>query len=497
MSFVLGIDLGTSSIKAILVDKSGIIHKSKSKNITLINTKVNHSEQDPEEWFLKTKELIKEITSELKNDSKKIEGISFSGQMHGLILLDKNFNILRNAILWNDTRTTKQCEDIYTKMGEEKLLNITKNHALEGFTLPKILWVKDNEKEILAQTRFFLLPKDYLRFRITGEVFTDLSDAAGTLLLDVERRKWSDYICDLFDINKQICPPLVYSHEQCGTVMSSLAKETGLPSDVKVIAGAADNACGAVGSGILEEGKSLCSIGTSGVMLTYEKENNVNYEGRLHFFNHAEENAYYSMGVTLSAGNSLQWLKKILKESKLNKITNDINSTSPGANGLLFSPYLVGERTPYADADIRATFLGLDGSHETKHLVRAIIEGVTFSLKESLDILEENKSIDSIISIGGGAKNKVWLQIQADIFNTEIIKLASDQGPSLGAAMLAAYGCGWFDSLQDASKVFLRYDEKYAPIPENVMKYKKLYILYKKVYMQTRSLNYKLKEFRQ
>src|SRR5699024_5383737 len=232
-----------------------------------------------------------------------------------------------------------------------------------------------------------------------------------------------------------------------------------------------DNACGAVGSGILQEGKALCSIGTSGVMLTHEKEDNTNYKGKLHFFNHAKTNAYYSMGVTLSAGNSLQWFQKILKEKTLEKVIANIDSTEPGADGLLFSPYLVGERTPHADANIRATFLGLDNSHDTKHLVRAIIEGVTFSLWESLDFLMENRSIDSMISIGGGSKNETWLQIQADIFNIEVIKLANDQGPSLGAAMLAAFGCDWFDSLDACSDVFVKYGEKYTPRKENVKKY--------------------------
>lgn len=498
MRYVIGIDLGTSAVKAILVDFGGIVHQTASKSYPLIQEKSGYSEQAPEEWYEKTKEAIAELLKKFEGKVDEIEGISFSGQMHGLVLLDKQFNVLRNAILWNDTRTTKQCQEIYSVIGKNRLLAITKNTALEGFTLPKLLWVKENERPIFDQTKLFMLPKDYLRFRMTGVAQTDYSDAAGTLLLEVAEKKWSKEICEAFGINIEICPPLVESHAYSGTVTKEFAEETGLSVTTKVFTGAADNACGAIGAGILSEGKTLCSIGTSGVILCYEKPKKREYEGKLHYFNHGEEDAYYSMGVTLSAGYSLNWFRQTFGEAEsYDSLLNGIEQLPPGANGLLFTPYLVGERTPHADASIRSSFIGVDSSHTKVHFVRAILEGVTFSLKETLDILRSNHhEINTIISIGGGAQNKAWLQMQADIFNAKVVKLASEQGPALGAAIIAVYGCGWYSSLQECSRVFISYEKAYEPIPSNVEAYEKLYALYKKVYVQTRELNKDLEIFR-
>ncbi|SFD88440.1 xylulokinase [Lentibacillus persicus] len=498
MGYVLGIDLGTSSVKGVLVDRGGVTYQSISKTYPLINEKPGYSEQDPHLWYKKTVELVSELVSKLNGKAEKIEGISFSGQMHGLVLIDDDLNVLRNAILWNDTRTAPQCREIHNTLGKEKLLDITKNRALEGFTLPKLLWVKKNEKGIFDRIKYFLLPKDYLRFRLTGNIQTDYSDAAGTLLLDVANKKWSEEICETFGVNKDICPPLVESHEFCGTITSHFADETGLSSTTKVFAGGADNACGAIGSGVLTNGKALCSIGTSGVMLSYDESGNKDYKGKLHYFNHGKQNAFYSMGVTLSAGYSLQWFQQAFRiDDPLESLFKELDSTLIGAQGLIFTPYLVGERTPYADASIRASFIGMDTFHEKKHFVRAIMEGVTFSLKESLDLLRENNiEVNSIISIGGGSKNNLWLQMQADIFNTRVIKLSNDQGPSLGAAILAAYGCGWYNSLEECAKVFITYEKYYDPIEENVEKYNALYDVYKKVYSRTRDLNRELEIYR-
>ena len=498
MKYVIGVDLGTSAVKILLVNMNGEVVSEVSKAYPLIHDKSGYSEQNPEEWVEKTVEGLSELLADFNEESENIEGISFSGQMHGLVLLDKENNVLRNAILWNDTRTTEQCRQIYEAVGEEKLLAITKNPALEGFTLPKLLWVKQYEPEIFKQASVFMLPKDYLRFRLTGKIHSEYSDAAGTLLLNVSEKKWSTEICEIFEIQPAICPPLVESHGFIGEITSDVASKTGLFESTKVFAGGADNACGAIGSGILSEGRTLCSIGTSGVVLSYEEKNDQDFQGKVHYFNHGEENAYYTMGVTLAAGHSLSWFKNTFAQDEtFENLLQDVDSIPIGANGLLFTPYLAGERTPYADANIRGSFIGMDASHKRKDFVRSVLEGITFSLNESIEIFRENgKRIDTVISIGGGAKNEAWLQMQADIFNANIVKLSSEQGPGMGAAMLAAFGVGWFSSLRECADKFVSAVKTYEPIADNVEQYQKLFQLYKQVYKQTKSINDELLEFR-
>jgi xylulokinase len=498
MKYVIGIDLGTSAVKILLVNQNGEVCQEVSKSYPLIIEKSGYSEQDPESWVSRTTEGLAELVNGFQGDVHDIEGISFSGQMHGLVLLDENHHVLRNAILWNDTRTTEQCQQIYDVVGRERLLEITKNPALEGFTLPKILWVKEHEPETFKQAKVFMLPKDYLRYRITGNIHMEYSDAAGTLLLNVAKREWSTDILDLFNISPDICPPLVESHACVGNISTDFSKSTGLSEATKVFAGGADNACGAIGAGILGEGKTLCSVGTSGVILSYERRNDLDFEGKVHYFNHSEENTYYTMGVTLAAGYSLSWFKDTFaKEEAFDEFLQGVDTVPPGANGLLFTPYLVGERTPHADSNIRASFIGIDASHERKHFARSVLEGITFSLNETIEIFRNNdKKIDSIVSIGGGAKNDTWLQMQADIFDAKIEKLANEQGPGMGAAMLAAYGCGWFSSLKECTEKFIQTAKTYYPIKENVETYKKLFSLYQDVYMQTKALNEQLREFR-
>lgn len=303
---------------------------------------------------------------------------------------------------------------------------------------------------------------------------------------------------DLFGISPDFCPPLVESHACVGTITAELAKATGVSEATKVFAGGADNACGAIGSGILSEGKTLSSIGTSGVVLSYEERNDLDFEGKVHYFNHGEENAYYTMGVTLAAGYSLSWFKDTFgKQEAFDQFLQGVDTVSPGSNGLLFTPYIVGERTPHADSKIRGSFVGIDASHERKHFVRAVLEGITFSLNESIEIFRNNgKTIDSIVSIGGGTKNETWLQMQADIFNARIEKLSSEQGPGMGAAMLAAYGCGWFTSLKECAEKFIQISKTYYPIKENIDIYKKLFTIFQQIYPQTKALNDQLKEFK-
>lgn len=498
MKYVIGIDLGTSAVKILLLNQEGVIVQEVSKEYPLIHEKAGYSEQNPQDWVNQTVLGLSDLLQNFDGNTEDIEGISFSGQMHGLVLLDEKHEVLRNAILWNDVRTTKQCQKIYDVIGSEKLLEITKNHAFEGFTLPKLLWVKEHEPNIYEKIDKFLLPKDYLRYKLTGELHSEYSDAAGTLLLNVSERVWSKEICDALGISIEICPPLVESQEEVGFISPEIAAMTGLSSKTRVFAGGADNACGAIGSGILEEGKTLCSIGTSGVILSYEAEKDKDFAGQVHYFNHGLFNAYYTMGVTLSAGHSLSWFKETFAtEETFEELLAEIDEVPIGSKGLLFTPYLVGERTPHADALIRASFIGMDSSHTRRDFARAVLEGITFSLNESLEIFrQEEKKIDTIISIGGGAKNKDWLQMQADIFNAKIVKFSSEQGPGLGAAMIAATGCKWFTSLQECSKHFLAIEEEYYPIEKNVQVYKKLFEIYQEVYQQTKSMNQKLKVYR-
>jgi xylulokinase len=498
MKYVIGVDLGTSAVKILLVDQEGNVVQEVSKDYPLIQEKTGYSEQDPKEWVNQTRAGLSELLQKFGGNPEDIEGLSFSGQMHGLVLLDENREVLRNAILWNDTRTTAQCREIYNQVGEERLLEITKNPALEGFTLPKLLWVKEHEPDIYKQARTFVLPKDYVRFKLTGELQMEYSDAAGTLLLDIAKKEWSSEICDLLDIDAALCPPLVESHEKTGNITPEFAAATGLPASVQVFAGGADNACGAIGSGILEEGKTLCSIGTSGVVLSYESSSDKDFAGKVHYFNHGSEDAFYTMGVTLAAGHSLSWFRNVFAaEESFEELLAEAGTVPPGSNGLLFTPYISGERTPHADASIRASFIGMDSSHERKEFVRAVMEGITFSLNESLAIFRENgKKIDTIVSTGGGTKNEDWLHMQADIFNSRIVKLSSEQGPGMGAAMLAAYGCGWFSSLKECGDAFLRVEKEFVPDAGNAEIYQELFHVYQEVYGQTKALNEKLLAYR-
>ena len=497
MKYVIGIDLGTSSVKVLLVDQNGNVHSSVSEDYPLIQPQPGYSEQNPEEWVEKTFLALKQLVNGSAVSPEDICGLSFSGQMHGLVLLDENHQVIRNAILWNDTRTTAQCKKIDQQLGG-KLLEITKNPALEGFTLPKILWVKENEPENMQKTSVFLLPKDYLRYRLTGTIHMDYSDAAGTLLLDVINKSWSSDILRTFEIPASICPPLVETADFVGTVLPELAEQTGLSPAVKVFAGGADNACGAIGAGILSEGQALCSIGTSGVFLSYENDKNKNYGGKVHLFNHGQSDSYYTMGVTLAAGYSLTWFKETFAAGKsFADLLEEAASSMLGANGLVFTPFLVGERTPYADAKIRGTFTGIDSTHKMGDFTRAVMEGIVFSINESVEIFRNyGKTIDTVISIGGGAKSDLWLQIQADIFNAKVIKLQSEQGPGMGAAMIAAVGLGWFDSLKECADAYINAGQVFEPKPENVQRYKEYYQVYKDVYPHTVAINHQLFDLR-
>jgi xylulokinase len=358
--------------------------------------------------------------------------------------------------------------------------------------------VKENEPDLFKRAAVFLLPKDYVRYRLTGHLAMDYSDAAGTLMLDIIGKGWSGEILQAFDIPESLCPPLIESHDFVGTILPQMAARCGLASSGRVFAGGADNACGAIGAGILSQGETMCSIGTSGVILSCEEDRDADFDGKLHFFNHAKKDSFYAMGVTLAAGQSLMWFKDTFApEISFDALLQNIDNVPAGSNGLLFTPYLSGERTPHADADIRGSFIGVDGAHQLRHFTRAIVEGITLSLRESVEILRSaGKNIQTIVSIGGGAKNETWLQIQADVFQAEVIKLESEQGPAMGAAMLAAVGCGWYPSIEECARKFIRRAKSFQPRPDQAAKYDDLFRLYRYVYPHTRELSIELAKFR-
>ncbi|WP_322907760.1 xylulokinase [Paenibacillus sp. SGZ-1009] len=497
MSYVIGVDLGTSAVKTVLVNRQGQVAFETSESYPLSQPKPGYSEQNPEDWVDKTLLSLRRLLDVSNVPASEIEGLSFSGQMHGLVLLDEQQHVIRPAMLWNDTRTTAQCRRIEQTLGSE-LLQIARNRALEGFTLPKILWVQEHEPDNWQRAALFVLPKDYVRFRLTGDLAMDYSDAAGTLLLDVAGKVWSERIASAFELPLSFCPRLVESFDDVGGLLPDVAAATGLRVDTRVYAGGADNACGAIGAGILTEGQTMCSIGTSGVVLSYEERRDLDFAGKVHFFNHSERDAFYIMGVTLAAGYSLEWFRSTFAaEQSFETLLSGIDEIAPGAEGLLFTPYIVGERTPHPDADIRGSFIGMDASHKLPHFARAVLEGITFSLRESIDILRASgKTITEVISIGGGAKNETWLQMQADIFGATVVRLENEQGPAMGAAMLAAYGSGWFPSLEQCAAAFLRTSRSYAPDEQRVQRYNELFAIYRDVYEQTAELNRRLARLR-
>ncbi|MGM0240263.1 xylulokinase [Enterococcus sp. AZ103] len=490
MRYVLGIDLGTSSLTGIVMNQNGQVVAERSSDYSLSSPQSGFSEQNPADWIAACDQVLTELVATFPSLKENLAGISFSGQMHSLVVLGEEKQPIYPAILWNDVRTSKQCQEIMANFGEE-LLQITKNIALEGFTLPKILWLQENEPKVWGKVRHLMLPKDYLSFYFTDQLVTDYSDAAGTLLLDVEKRQWSREILEQFKIDSAILPKLVAATDQVGVMKSSLTEKFGFTQPVKIFAGGADNACGALGAGLVNEDAALISIGTSGVFSSFEK-NIQDYQGKLHFFNHVIPNSYYSMGVTLAAGNSLSWFKdSFAKEESFSELLKDIGEIPAGSEGLLFAPYIVGERTPHFDSQIRGSFIGIDTRHQRDHFARAVLEGITFSLKDSQLLMEEtkNKAFKEMISVGGGAKNPEWLQMQADIFNAKIKSLVVEQGPGAGACMIAAIGCGW-GQLSEIVTTFVNYQERvFFPNEEKVAKYAEVYTIWQKVYQATKDIS--------
>ena len=489
MTYVLGIDLGTGSLKGSVIDVDGSLVIQKSSSYSIFSPEAGYKEQNPKDWVDAFEKVILKISKDLPDFRKRIEAISFSGQMHSLVLLDSMGKVLRNAILWNDVRTNQECRLIEKTYGKH-ILELTKNKVLEGFTLPKIFWVQRNEPEIWEKVAKILLPKDYLRYFLSGSFEMDYSDAAGTLLLDIKERRWSEKILDEFNIPKSLMPKLAESQEVIGILKKDLREKYQFEKQVLLVVGGADNPCAAIGSGVVDNNIGLCSIGTSGVILFSEKNGESDYEGKLHYFNHVIPRKYYSMGVTLSAGKSLDWFKETFaKKLSYEQIFNLASQIDVGSNGLLFTPYIDGERTPYFDGRIRGSFIGIDSKHKLEHFSRSVLEGILFSLRDSLELYRHmGKKINGLVSVGGGAKNSIWLQMQADILGVPIFTMKSEQGPSVGAAILAAVGTDIYNSIETCVDHFVKYKSEFVPNEERSEKYQQAYNEYKKIYRYTKQI---------
>jgi len=486
MSYLLGLDIGTSGVKALLISVKGKIISSKTTSYPLKTPHPGWAEQSPYDWWEAALKVIRETVSDNPIDSTRIKGISLSGQMHSSVFLDEKMEVIRPAILWSDTRTAEQCSKIYAKAGGlAQLIGYVSNPALEGFTAPKILWLKENEPENYQKVKYVLLPKDYIRYRLTGELFTEVSDAAGTLLFEVIKKRWSTGLLKKLQIDPDLLPPVLNSFDLAGRITKKIAEQTGLTPGTPVVAGGADNACGAVGSGIIQEGRVMVSIGSSGVVLAQTDNPQADQKGRIHLFNHACPESWYMMGVTLSAGMSYEWLQKKLFNNSLNytKLNQLAEEIDPGSEGLIFLPYLYGERTPHADANARGVYFGISGKHDQRHFVRSVLEGVTFALKDSLELIKDKGvKIKEIRAIGGGAKSRIWQQILADILGEEINLLNVEEGPAFGAALIAGVGVGIYGSFAEAVNRIIKVEKTIIPGTQNSERYNHYYQLYKKLY---------------
>ena len=475
----IGVDLGTSAVKLLLMDETGKIHKVVSKEYPLYFPQPGWSEQNPQDWIRQSMEGIKELTAQC--DKSQIKGISFGGQMHGLVVLDKKDQVIRPAILWNDGRTGRQTDYLNQEIGKETLSCYTGNIAFAGFTAPKILWMREKEPENFARVRKIMLPKDYLAFYLSGEFSTDFSDASGTLLLDVEHKRWSEEMMEICGIRESQLPKLYESWEPTGIIKPETAEELGIPQNVKIIAGAGDNAAAAVGTGTVGEGQCNLSVGTSGTVFISSKNFGVDEHNALHSFAHADGN-YHLMGCMLSAASCNKWwMEEILRTKEYQEEQEGIRKL--GENPVFYLPYLMGERSPHNDPDARAAFVGMSMDTTREDMTQAMLEGVAFGLRDSMEAAKSTGLAPKRSKIcGGGAKSSLWRKIIANVMNMKIDRIESEEGPGYGAAILAAVGCGAFSSVEEAAGRLVKITDTEEPDPQLAEKYEEKYQKYRKLY---------------
>jgi len=495
MPYLLGIDIGTSGTKTLLVDEAGRIAASVTVGYPSYAPKPAWSEQDPADWVQATTESIRQALAEAGIDGKEVGGLGLSGQMHGSVFLDASGRVLRRAILWNDQRTGAECAEITEAAGgRDALIRMVANPALTGFTAPKILWVRKHEPHLFEKTRKILLPKDYVRYRLTGEFATEVSDASGTLLLDVANRCWSADLLGRLGIDSGLLPAVYESQEVSGRLTAEAAEAAGLAPGTPVVGGGGDQAAGAVGGGIVRRGVISATLGTSGVVFAHADAVETDPAGRVHTFCHAVEGKWHVMGVVLAAGGSLQWFRNTLCQDLVARaaaedvdpyelITAEAAEVPPGSDGLYFLPYLTGERTPHADPHARAAWVGLSNMHTRAHMARAVMEGATYAMRDSLEIIQGmGVPVREIRAAGGGARSTLWRSLQADIYKQTVWTVSSEEGPAYGAALLAGVGTGVWASVPEACDATVRTVEATEPTPEHVERYDRLYPEYGRLY---------------
>lgn len=481
----IGVDLGTSAVKLLLMDEKGEIKKIVSREYPLYFPHPGWSEQKPEDWFEQAMDGIKELTAEC--DKENVAGISFGGQMHGLVALDENDEVIRPAILWNDGRTGEETDYLNQVIGKEKLSEYTANIAFAGFTAPKILWMKKHEPDNFAKIKKIMLPKDYLAYKLSGSFSTDVSDASGMLLMDVKNRCWSKEMLDICGVTEEMLPKLYESFEVVGTLKREIAEALGLSSDVKVIAGAGDNAAAAVGTGTVGEGMCNISLGTSGTIFISSKKFGVDEHNALHSFAHADGH-YHLMGCMLSAASCNKWWNEEILKTK-DFAAEQSRITKLGENQVFYLPYLMGERSPHNNPDARAMFIGMSMDTTREDMTQAVLEGVAFGLRDSLEVARSlGIQMERTKICGGGAKSPLWKKIIANVMNMKVDVIESEEGPALGGAMLAAVGCGEYEDVETIAKKLVKVIDTVEPEEELVAKYEERYQKFRKIYPTVKEL---------
>jgi xylulokinase len=484
MTYFLGIDTSTTATKALLMGADGEVVSVASSEYTYETPRPMWTEQHPNLWWQGTVDSIRQTLSQSQVDPADVRGVGLTGQMHGLVLLNGDGEVLRPAILWNDQRTAAECDEIRERLGKEQLIQITGNDALTGFTAPKVLWVKNNEPQIFAHVKHVLLPKDYVRFRLTGEYATDKAGGSGTVLFDVRERDWSQTVVEALGINPAWLPPTFEGTAVTGHITRQAAEATGLKAGTPVMGGGGDQAAAAVGTGAVVEGIVSLSLGTSGVVFASADRPIIEPQGRLHAFCHAAPGKWHLMGVMLSAAGSLRWYRDTLApDIDFDPLVESAAGIRPGSDGLLFLPYLTGERTPHPDPLARGAFVGLTVRHTQPHLTRAVLEGVAFGLRDSFELMKETglADINQVRVTGGGAQSPLWRQVLADVLDVELVTVNTVEGAAHGAAILAATGAGMYPDVASACAEIIKLTGSTAPGPATAI-YEEMYPLYRELY---------------
>jgi xylulokinase len=494
--YFLGLDVGTGGTRALIIDEAGrVVASATEEHQPFASPQIGRAEQDPRDWWRACGVAVGRALAQSNLSNDQIACVGLSGQMHGAVLLDEQGDVVRPALIWCDVRTEKQCRDLTARIGADRLIQLTCNPALANFTLTKCLWVQENESANWGRVRSLMLPKDYVRFRLTGERATDVADASGTLLLDVANRRWSKEMLQAVEMNESILPSLHESSEICGQVSTAGAMATGLKSGTPVVAGAGDQAAGSLGMGVIAPGAVSATIGTSGVVLAATDAPALDPKGRLHTFCHAAPGRWLVMGVTQAAGLSLRWFRDQFgraanhQPESYEQLTAEAAQAPPACEGLLWAPYLMGERTPHLDPEARGMLFGLTASHTRAHVVRAILEGVAFSLRDTFAIFKEIKvPVNTVRLGGGGARSPLWRQIQADAYGQQVETVEAEEGAAYGAAILAGVGAKAWPSVDAACNAVVRVAGRTTPDSNLSPSMQRAYETYRRLYPAMKSI---------